>query len=169
MNIKTVDLTDKLKEWARGKAKAHNKGKRFDSEVDKHDSVYIGYLGEGAFWCENKDSLHIDTSSYDFLLRGRKYEIKTWWSKCPPKQDYFLKIPSQDMDRIDLEAYYCFICVNPCGDMAWILGLISAVQFKDISVFRRCGEKQLGSGFIYTTDCHETQVRYLTHETPDQT
>ncbi len=156
-----IKLTEKMKRWAIDKENKHKKGKRFDKNVDKRNSIYIGYLGEAVFLNLYTDAIHVNNSEFDFLLWEVKYEVKSYWSKFEPKQDYFLKIPKLDASRVANDTIYCFICIDTVNDMAWLLGFMPCIDFKRIAVFRAYGEKQSGCDFFYTTDCYEIQVKHL--------
>ena len=117
-----VAITSRMKEWAKKKANSHVKGKRFDENINRRDSVYIGYLGESVFWEENKKARHIDNSGYDFLLNNKKIEVKAYWSQFKPRPSFYLKIPTQDIKRTAEGAVYSFICIDTSSDRAWYLG-----------------------------------------------
>jgi len=153
-----IIITAEMKEWARDKAQRHVKGKRFDSDIDKRNSVYLGYLGDAVFHKEYPYAEHCDLSDYDFILAHNKIDVKAWWSKYKPKPAYFVQIPAIDMDR--RPEVYVFVCLNEGHGLGWIVGWIYAEAFKKLAAFRKKDEER-GLAIKYTADCFEMQVSGL--------
>lgn len=153
-----VTITNKMKGWAQVKARSHVKGKRFDSDIDKRDSVYLGYLGDAVFQKEYPYAEHCDRSDYDFLLAHNKIDVKSWWSKYKPKIEYFVQIPFRDIDR--MPEVYVFICLNVEHDIGWIVGWIYAETFKETAAFKNKNTER-GQAIRYTADCLELPVSKL--------
>jgi len=83
-----------MKDWARGKTDEQIETEGFINEIDTHESVYIGYLGEAAWWKNNPKAVHADSRDYDFKLNGNYYDIKSYWTQFRPRPGYTAIIPA---------------------------------------------------------------------------
>lgn len=158
MQFSELLITSEMQDWAKGKSQAHIKGDLFDGDIDKRDSVYIGYLGEALFWKYVPNAKHCNVSGYDFEVGSKKIEVKANWTKYTPREDHFIKIPIEDLLRTDPLVLLCFICVNTETNTGWILGEISKQRFLEMCELRKKGQIQNGSQFKYTTHCFEIRV-----------
>ena len=147
-----------MKGWAQSKAHAHVKGKRFDGDIDKRGSVYLGYLGDAVFQEEYPFAEHYDQSDYDFLLAHNKIDVKSWWSKYKPRTTFFVQIPVKDAERTP--DVYVFVCLNVKDDIGWLVGWVEAETFKRVAILKKKNAMR-GQAIKYTADCLEMPVNEL--------
>jgi len=159
--MQKVKITEAMMNWAQDKANDHRKGKRFVKSIDLHNSVLVGYIGDAVFQEQYPDAIHVDESNYDFVYVNIEIDVKSWWSKYPPRNDYYVQIPTVDIIRSP--EVYVFACIMDGFEYGYLVGHIDAKEFKKASTYRKKGEKgeRAGKEIKYTTNCWELPVSQL--------
>lgn len=152
-----VEITKEMMDWATAKTKAHVKGQKFRSEVDKHNSVLLGYTGDACFQKQYPDATHVDESNYDFIYCDVQIDVKSWWSKYPPKPGYYVQIPTVDIVRHP--EVYVFCCILDGFHYGYLVGFMDSYDYKEKSTFHRKGEKN--DRLTYCVNCWELPITEL--------
>jgi len=158
--MKKVLITPKMEAWAQRKAIAQVETEGFIRAIDTHESVYVGYLGEAAWWSCHPTALHADSRDYDFILDGETYDVKSYWSKYKPREGYTAYIPAKNMNRG--KGFYYIVAVLPETKKAYLIGQIECERFKQIADFRKNGQKKEGRSGYFKCDCYEILLSELT-------
>lgn len=146
--------------WAKEKAKVQIETEGFISGIDTNESVYLGYLGEAAWWKHHPKAKHVDARDYDFELNGKEYDVKGYWSQFKPRPGYTVYIPAKNMNRGS--GFYCFVAVMPEKKIACLIGEIECERFRELAVFRQENEDKHGRSGQYRCDCYELFIEQLT-------
>jgi hypothetical protein len=125
-----VEISEKMEAWAKQKADVQIETEGFISGIDTHKSVYLGYLGEAAWWKHHPKANHVDSRDYDFEFNGNQYDVKGYWSQFIPRTGYTVYIPKKNMNRGS--GFYCFVAVMPEIKKAYLIGEIECDRFKEL-------------------------------------
>lgn len=154
-----IELTDEMKAWSRTKAEKQIETEGFISKIDTHESVYIGYLGEAAWWKNNPKATHIDGRDYDFKINGLYYDVKSYWSQYRPRPGYTVYVPAENLIRG--KGFYSFVAVLEDINLAILIGEISCQEFREKSEFRNENQDKIGRSGQYLCDCYELYINQL--------
>jgi hypothetical protein len=154
-----VQITTAIKKWATDKTEIAIKTEGFIDDINNHDSVYIGYVGEAAFWAASPHAEHKDTRDYDFVLEGAFVDVKSYWTNYKPKPHYTAFIPAKNMNRG--KGNYLFVAVNLENDTAYLIGYIDCEEFKEKAAFCEKGAKKPGRSGEYACNCYELPISGL--------
>lgn len=108
----------------------------FDAHPDR---MRTGYLGEVAF--ENMFNCNrVNDFNYDFLINGKKVDVKTKHSKNTPEDWHEVScFPSQKWQKCD---YYAFMRISDDNQNAWFVGILPKDKFYTESYLLKKGVKQ---------------------------
>lgn len=148
-----IPITQKMEDWARKKTDKAVKTKGFIPGIDKHESVYLGYVAEAAWWKHHPKADHVDARDYDFRLNGQTYDVKGYWTKYKPRDGYTACIPAANMDRG--KGVYCIAAVLPEIKEAYLIGEIACKEFKKAATLRYKDQKKDGRSGFFQCDCFE--------------
>ena len=157
----SVVITETMQTWVSKKTDNHVKGGLFNEDLNKQESIKIGYSGDAVFQNKFPDATHVDISGYDFIYNTIKVENKSWWTKFRPKENYFVQIPVDDLKRSKADIFV-FIAINNNFTTGVIAGWIECAQYKKHGLFRKKGERREGiTSLTYVADCYEMIIKDL--------
>lgn len=158
-----VEISSPMKQWAMEKRDAHIKGPRYDSAIGSPGNLYVGYLGEAAFWKYAKGLMQpiarVDKSSHDFIYRDIiQVDVKTWASKYDPKEEYITYISELDSSRG--QGTYLFGCLNTLKEHVIFVGWKGCHEFSEYAELREKGSTEEG-GFVYKVNTMTMKISDL--------
>jgi hypothetical protein len=116
----------------------------------------VGTLGEIAFNKTYPDAERRNESNYDFLLAGRRTEIKSHVCNTRPSASWEVA-PNKNSQWPD---YFVFCFVHSSFEYGWIAGYVSVTDFHNKSVKVLAGDPRPNGG-VYKSDGYRFLVKDL--------
>lgn len=130
--------------------------------VNKGKFNIIGYLGEALFELHYKNAKRMNNFDYDFLLDGKRIEIKSTKTPCAPgpnfRSDVYAFNTRQACD------YYFFVHIKNDMSIGWLTGYLSKQEFIRTATVRKAGTVETykdGSSKTLKGDSYSVLVKDL--------
>lgn len=160
---KPVELSQAQKDWAMKMRDVHIEGPGWNQDIGSASNLYIGYLGEAAFFKRAKSREEqidrVDQSSHDFIYKGIQVDVKTWPSKYDPQVGYDVLISKNDSNRG--QGVYVFGCCNTMKGHIIFVGWKDCDEFRSDSVLWLKGVSPPGRDFSYKADTKVMGIKDL--------
>lgn len=125
--MQTIKLTPKQIETVQARAAA--RGTLNTRTIVKGEGNVVGFAGEEMFSQAFPKAVKADSRDYDFVLNGKKIDVKTRGSDKTPRMDWDCKIPEYSVNQQACDIYVFVISRNDASS-GLVLGWISKQDFK---------------------------------------
>lgn len=118
-------------------------------------NLLVGFIGEEIFQWAYPDAIRTNTYDHDFLLKGKRIDVKTKIFNRPPKPHFettfhLRKIPEND--------YFVLCSVDEKMKTGYLIGFIDNSRFFNISKRNLKGDLRPNDGKPYYADGYSIKI-----------
>lgn len=131
-----------------------------NNSITNGESNIFGAMGEiivlDHYKSQNKDIKHLPTYDYDFIITGKKIDVKT-------KKVYNLDTANVNASVSAFNTsqkcdYYIFCQVKADMSKGWILGYMPKAGFYENAFYKKTGETDT-NGFVFKGSCYNMRIK----------